>query len=166
MRGSSAQLLAGSRRRREGGLLDRAESQHSDPCAELVQRRPGMVVLMRHAFLSRVLLLSPPQAPACRIAAQETQVIEISAERFTFNPSEIRVKAGTRSRFACRATTRCTASTSSAPTSISSFPSGDAVSRPSPSSPRRALHVRVLEVVRRRSRVHARRHHRHRVYEV
>ena len=27
---------------------------------------------------------------------QETQVIEISAERFSFNPSEIRVKAGTR----------------------------------------------------------------------
>jgi cytochrome c oxidase subunit 2 len=29
-------------------------------------------------------------------AAQEVQVIEISAERFSFNPSEIRVKAGTR----------------------------------------------------------------------
>ena len=28
--------------------------------------------------------------------AQETQVIEISAERFSFNPSEIRVKAGTK----------------------------------------------------------------------
>ena len=27
---------------------------------------------------------------------QETQVIEISAERFSFNPSEIRVKAGTK----------------------------------------------------------------------
>ena len=28
--------------------------------------------------------------------AQETQVVEITAERFTFSPSEIRVKAGTR----------------------------------------------------------------------
>jgi cytochrome c oxidase subunit 2 len=31
-----------------------------------------------------------------RTNAQDTQVIEISAERFSFNPSEIRVKAGTR----------------------------------------------------------------------
>ena len=29
-------------------------------------------------------------------AAQETHVVEITAERFTFTPSEIRVKAGTR----------------------------------------------------------------------
>jgi cytochrome c oxidase subunit 2 len=29
-------------------------------------------------------------------AAQETKVVEIAAERFTFTPSEIRVKAGTR----------------------------------------------------------------------
>ena len=28
--------------------------------------------------------------------AQEVQVVEITAERFSFNPSEIRVKAGTR----------------------------------------------------------------------
>jgi cytochrome c oxidase subunit 2 len=34
-----------------------------------------------------------PLEPA---VAQETQVIEITAERFSFNPSEIRVKAGTR----------------------------------------------------------------------
>jgi cytochrome c oxidase subunit 2 len=30
-----------------------------------------------------------------RTGAQDTQIIEISAERFSFNPSEIRVKAGT-----------------------------------------------------------------------
>jgi cytochrome c oxidase subunit 2 len=29
-------------------------------------------------------------------AAQDTRVVEITAERFTFTPSEIRVKAGTR----------------------------------------------------------------------
>ena len=30
------------------------------------------------------------------VTAQETQVLEITAERFSFTPSEIRVKAGTR----------------------------------------------------------------------
>ena len=50
---------------------------------------------MRHAFLSLVLLFTAAGS-ASRIAAQEAQVIEISAERFSFNPSEIRVKAGTR----------------------------------------------------------------------
>jgi cytochrome c oxidase subunit II len=54
-----------------------------------------MVVLMRHAFLSLVLLFTAAGS-ASRIAAQEAQVIEISAERFSFNPSEIRVKAGTK----------------------------------------------------------------------
>ncbi len=53
-----------------------------------------MVVLMRHAFLSLVLLFAAAGS-ASRIDAQESQVIEISAERFSFNPSEIRVKAGT-----------------------------------------------------------------------
>jgi len=50
---------------------------------------------MRHAFLSLVLLFTAAGS-ASRIDAQEAQVIEISAERFTFNPSEIRVKAGTK----------------------------------------------------------------------
>ena len=35
-------------------------------------------------------------AAASAEAGQETKVIEIAAERFTFTPSEIRVKAGTR----------------------------------------------------------------------
>ena len=41
---------------------------------------------------------SSPRARARRpaAAAQDTRVIEITAERFTFTPSEIRVKAGTR----------------------------------------------------------------------
>ena len=50
---------------------------------------------MRHAFLSLVLLVTAAGA-ASRIEAQEGQVIEITAERFSFNPSEIRVKAGTK----------------------------------------------------------------------
>lgn len=50
---------------------------------------------MRYAFLSLVLLVTAAGS-ASRIDAQEAQVIEISAERFSFNPSEIRVKAGTR----------------------------------------------------------------------
>ena len=50
---------------------------------------------MRHAFLSLVLLVTAAGS-ASRINAHEAQVIEISAERFSFNPSEIRVKAGTK----------------------------------------------------------------------
>jgi cytochrome c oxidase subunit 2 len=69
-----------------------------------------MVVLMRLALISLVLLCTTASGPAKAghyisdagsgfsqtEAAQETQVIEISAERFSFNPSEIRVKAGTK----------------------------------------------------------------------
>ena len=50
---------------------------------------------MRHAFLLLVLLF-PAAGTASRIDAQEGQVIEITAERFSFNPSEIRVRAGTK----------------------------------------------------------------------
>ena len=60
-----------------------------------------MVVLMRLALtalaLASILLVLamgtawPPRASA----AQDTQVTEVTAERFTFTPSEIRVKAGT-----------------------------------------------------------------------
>jgi cytochrome c oxidase subunit 2 len=64
-----------------------------------------MVVLMRYAFTSFALLVAAATGPAAghydevsgfSQTGQETQVIEISAERFSFNPSEIRVKAGTR----------------------------------------------------------------------
>jgi cytochrome c oxidase subunit 2 len=83
-----------------------------------------MVVLMRLALISLMLLCSTASSPAkaghyaadfsdvasgfsrtfsdvasgfSRTKAdQEAQVIEISAERFSFNPSEIRVKAGTK----------------------------------------------------------------------
>ena len=82
-----------------------------------------MVVLMRYALTSLVLLVATASGPAkaehydrrsltdvvsgftqtitdvvpgfARTNAQEPQIIEITAERFTFNPSEIRVKAGT-----------------------------------------------------------------------
>jgi cytochrome c oxidase subunit 2 len=60
-----------------------------------------MVVLMRYAFMSFALLVVVTTDPATvlsgfgRTGAQDTQVIDISAERFSFNPSEIRVKAGT-----------------------------------------------------------------------
>jgi cytochrome c oxidase subunit II len=67
---------------------------------------------MRQALTSLVLLVHALAGPAkaghydspplphvasgvSRTAAQETQLIEITAERFSFNPSEIRVKAGT-----------------------------------------------------------------------
>jgi cytochrome c oxidase subunit 2 len=46
------------------------------------------VVVAEHAALPAVAL--------AEAGAQETRVIEIAAERFTFTPSEIRVKAGTR----------------------------------------------------------------------
>ena len=65
---------------------------------------------MRLALISLLLLATTASGPAKAghyisdvasgfsrtEAAQETQVIEISAERFSFNPSEIRVKAGTK----------------------------------------------------------------------
>ena len=44
--GRRRQLLARSRCRNQGGLLNRPESELGDQCAELVQRRFGMVVLM------------------------------------------------------------------------------------------------------------------------
>jgi cytochrome c oxidase subunit 2 len=57
-----------------------------------------MVVLMRYAFTSFALLLVAATGLATAGhygQGQEVQVVEISAERFSFNPSEIRVKAGT-----------------------------------------------------------------------
>ena len=59
-----------------------------------------MVVLMRYAFISLALLAASASLPALiRVPglayAQDVKIVEISAERFSFNPSEIRVKAGT-----------------------------------------------------------------------
>jgi cytochrome c oxidase subunit 2 len=58
-----------------------------------------MVVLMRYALASLALLAAAAVDPVVsgfsRAQDQDTQVIEISAERFAFTPSEIRVKAGT-----------------------------------------------------------------------
>ena len=58
-----------------------------------------MVVLMRRSMTrligGAVVLMTTAIVPGTN-AAQETRVVEIAAERFTFTPSEIRVKAGTR----------------------------------------------------------------------
>lgn len=56
---------------------------------------------MRYAFTSLALLAACASITAlmwlpAAASAQEVQVVEIRAERFSFNPSEIRVKAGTR----------------------------------------------------------------------
>lgn len=57
---------------------------------------------MRYALISLGLALAISMLVARMVwlpdtaAAQEAQVVEITAERFSFNPSEIRVKAGTR----------------------------------------------------------------------
>jgi len=52
---------------------------------------------MRYAFVSLALLAA--SAALLRVPglahAQDVKIVEISAERFSFNPSEIRVKAGT-----------------------------------------------------------------------
>ena len=56
---------------------------------------------MRYAFTLFALVLAVATGPgdvvsgSSRTDSQDAQVIEISAERFSFNPSEIRVKAGT-----------------------------------------------------------------------
>jgi cytochrome c oxidase subunit 2 len=62
-----------------------------------------MVVLMRVMLAVFVCVLAGIVAVTARASRdasaqdeQRTQVVEITAERFTFTPSEIRVKAGTR----------------------------------------------------------------------
>lgn len=55
---------------------------------------------MRHAptlvmFLAVVPLLGAASVRLHPAAAQSAQIVEISAERFSFTPSEVRVKAGT-----------------------------------------------------------------------
>ena len=56
-----------------------------------------MVVLMRNSIrrLALVLAIGVVAAEGSGLA-QDARVIEIAAERFTFTPSEIRVRAGTR----------------------------------------------------------------------
>lgn len=48
------------------------------------------------ALLVAATIVGAPAWRSSAAAAQEAQVIEIVAERFSFTPSEIRVKAGTR----------------------------------------------------------------------
>jgi cytochrome c oxidase subunit 2 len=58
-----------------------------------------MVVLMRRSMArliaGAVVLATVAIVPGTN-AAQDTRVVEITAERFSFTPSEVRVKAGTR----------------------------------------------------------------------
>jgi cytochrome c oxidase subunit 2 len=59
-----------------------------------------MVVLMQRSSLARLiagaLVVATTAAVPGTNAAQEARVVEIAAERFSFTPSEIKVKAGTR----------------------------------------------------------------------
>jgi cytochrome c oxidase subunit II len=61
-----------------------------------------MVVLMRTPIrvlglvFATVVLLAEGGATVPAAAAQDARVVEIAAERYTFTPSEIRVKVGTR----------------------------------------------------------------------
>ncbi|MBF8300967.1 MAG: cbaB 2 [Acidobacteria bacterium] len=48
------------------------------------------------ALLVAAIVIGAPARRSSAAAAQDVQVIEIVAERFSFTPSEIRVKAGTR----------------------------------------------------------------------
>jgi cytochrome c oxidase subunit 2 len=56
----------------------------------------GVVLAERAALPAGALAQAGVATGASAKEAQETRVIEIAAERFTFTPSEIRVKAGTR----------------------------------------------------------------------
>jgi plastocyanin len=77
--------------------INRPESELGDQCAELVQRRVGMVVLMGHSIrlLALAIVIAVVVAEGAG-RAQDARVVDIAAERFAFTPSEIRVKAGTR----------------------------------------------------------------------
>ena len=59
-----------------------------------------MVVLMRGPSVARLIAGAVVVAATVVVpgtnAAQESRVVEIAAERFSFTPSEIKVKAGTR----------------------------------------------------------------------
>jgi cytochrome c oxidase subunit 2 len=59
-----------------------------------------MVVLMRYRLgslaVATFVALSGTQASLQNAPANTVHVVEVSAERFSFTPSEIRVKAGTR----------------------------------------------------------------------
>ena len=56
----------------------------------------AVVLAERAALPAGASAMSGLPAGASTQAGQETRVIEIAAERFTFTPSQIRVKAGTR----------------------------------------------------------------------
>ena len=57
--------------------------------------RYALGTLLLAAVTAAIVIGAPSWFPTA-VAAQDAQVIEITAERFSFTPSEIRVKAGTR----------------------------------------------------------------------
>jgi cytochrome c oxidase subunit 2 len=88
-----------SRRRREDRLLDRPQSQLVVPQRRRLQRWIGMVVLMDRtnrqstgvlACATLLVVLTSPSS-----FSQEPTVVRVTAERFTFTPSHIKVKRGT-----------------------------------------------------------------------
>ena len=131
--------------------------------AEFIQRRSGMVVLMRYACIGAISVarrLPPSVRRAARRTAPATPGHRDRAERFSFNPSEI--ASSRHEEVEIRLTSDDTMhGFRIIGTDIDlEIPSAVAAWRPSRSRHRRPLHVRMLQVVRRRSRVHARRHRR------
>ena len=124
---------------------------------------------MRYAFTSLALLAACASVTAlvwlpAAASAQDVQIVEITAERFSFNPSEIRVKAGT--RLEIRLTSEDTMHgfhIIGTDIDLELPKRGRGVASVMFQPHGRPLHVRMLEVVRRRTFVHARRHHRDRV---
>jgi plastocyanin len=92
-------VLSGSRRRFQDRLLDHPESKLPLPERRQSEHRSRLVVLMKRTTLLRaaslagaallVVLASPSGF------SQEPTVIRVTAERFTFTPSHIKVKRGT-----------------------------------------------------------------------
>ena len=93
-------LLARSRHRDQGGLLDRQEPELGHRRSQLVQCRSWMVVLMTRIFtrfnivVTVMGLVAAFGGAAIAARQQQPQVVEISVERFSFTPSEFKVKAG------------------------------------------------------------------------
>src|SRR6185295_6351182 len=93
-------LLARSRHRHQNRLFGDSESESDDHGAQQLQYRTRMVVLMKTLFTRSGLLLllvvaiAGAAGSSSRAAAAQAERIEIVAERFSFSPSEFRVKAG------------------------------------------------------------------------